>query len=123
MNNRAGIDEYGIFLIWTGIIVSLISFVAKSKVLSAISLILVAYALYRVLSKNTYQRLMENRNFKEKFLDPIRSELKIGKKNKKDKNYKYIKCPNCKQELRIPKNKGKIKVKCPKCQEKFDARS
>ncbi|EEI82035.1 MJ0042-type zinc finger domain-containing protein [Anaerococcus tetradius] len=123
MNNRAGIDEYGIFLIWAGIIVSLISFAISSKILSTISLLIVFYALFRVLSTNKYQRLMENRNFKEKFLDPIKSELKIKKKNKKDKTYKYIKCPNCKQELRIPKNKGKIKVKCPKCQHKFDARS
>ena len=84
---------------------------------------MVAYALFRVLSTNKYKRVAENRKFKEKFIDPIKSEIKTQKKNKKDKDFKYIKCPSCKQELRIPKHKGKIKVKCPKCEHKFDARS
>ena len=123
MNNRAGIDEYGIFLIWAGIILSVISYFAKSSVLSGLSMLLVAYAIFRALSTNKYKRVAENRKFKEKFIDPIKSKIKTQKKNKKDKDFKYIKCPSCKQELRIPKHKGKIKVKCPKCKHKFDARS
>lgn len=123
MNNRAGIDEYGIFLIWAGIILSVISYFVKSSVLSGLSLLLVAYALFRVLSTNKYKRVAENRKFREKIIDPIKSEINTQKKNRKDKDFKYIKCPSCKQELRIPKHKGKIKVKCPKCKHKFDARS
>ncbi len=123
MKNRVGIDEYGIFLIWAGIILSVISYFVNSSVLSGLSMLLVAYALFRVLSTNKYKRVAENRKFREKFIDPIKSEVKTQKKNKKDKDFKYIKCPSCKQELRIPKHKGKIKVKCPKCKHKFDARS
>lgn len=123
MNKRHGIDEYGIFLIWMAIAITLVSYLVNSSILNIFSLLTVAYAVYRVLSNNQYKRLMENRMFKEKFLDPIKNQVSIGKKNKKDKNFKYISCPSCKQELRIPKNKGKIKVKCPKCGNKFDARS
>ena len=123
MNKKHGIDEYGIFLVWVAIILTVISYFIKSSFLSIMPIIIVAYAVYRAFSKNQYKRLMENRLFKERFLNPIKRSLGLNKKKKRDKNYKYIKCPSCKQELRIPKNKGKIKVKCPKCSHKFDARS
>ena len=123
MNKKHGIDEYGIFLVWVAIIISVISYFTKSSILNIFSLIIVAYAVYRAFSNNQYKRVMENRMFREKFLDPMKKQFRIGKRKSKDKNYKYIKCPSCKQELRIPKNKGKIKVKCPKCSHKFDARS
>lgn len=123
MNKKHGIDEYGIFLVWVAIIITVISYFTKSSILNIFSLIIVAYAVYRAFSNNQYKRVMENRMFREKFLDPMKKQFRIGKRKNKDKNYKYIKCPSCKQELRIPKNKGKIKVKCPKCSHKFDARS
>lgn len=123
MNKRNGIDEYSIFLVWLAIIFSIIALFFKSDIFKIISLLVVIYAIFRVLSRNAYKRAFENRMFKEKFLNPIKDTFNISKKNKKDKNYKYIRCPNCKQQLRIPKNKGKIKVKCPKCGHKFDARS
>ena len=37
-----------------------------------------------------------------------------------DKEHKYLKCPKCKQEIRVPKGAGKIRITCPKCQEKFE---
>ena len=47
-------------------------------------------------------------------ISPIYSRLlKFASKDRK--NYIYFKCKNCKQELRIPKGKGKIKVICPHC--------
>lgn len=67
---------------------------------------------------------MENAQFKNSFLNPVKKSFKGFRKNTVgDKNFKYVECPSCNQKLRIPKKKGKIKVRCPKCGNKFDARS
>ncbi|MDO5047654.1 MAG: hypothetical protein Q4D88_03800 [Anaerococcus sp.] len=123
MNKRHGIDEYGIFLVWLAVAISILSFFLNNDFVKGLALVVFVYGLFRALSRNSYKRTYENRIFKEKLLNPIKKTLRLSKKNKKDKNYKYITCPNCKQDLRIPKDKGKIKVKCPKCGNKFDARS
>ena len=127
MNNKLNIDEFGIFLVWLGIISSLISYFAKSSFLYSLGFVFFIFAIFRAFSKNISKRRLENNWFKDKFLNPVKKSLagfKGGIKPKRDeKNHKYITCPTCGQKLRIPKQKGKIKVKCPKCGSKFDARS
>ena len=31
-----------------------------------------------------------------------------------------IKCPNCGQQVRVPRDKGRIRITCPKCHTQFD---
>lgn len=124
MKERHGIDELGIGLIWLGVIFTVISYFLKNSFFSALALAIVIFEVFRTLSKNEIQRNSENYVFKAKFLNPITSTFRSFKrKTVGDKNYKYIKCKNCGQELRIPKGKGKIKVKCPKCKESQEVRS
>lgn len=85
-----------------------------------IALIVIVY--YRMLSKNISARYSENRKFLE-ITANIRKPLKRIGNNISDKEYKYIECTSCKQELRVPKKKGKIKVTCKKCGNKFEVRT
>ncbi len=124
MEKKFNIDEYGIFLVWVGIIVSIISYFTKSSFLNYFGVISVLYAIYRFFSRNTAKRAIENRQFKNGFLNPIKKAFKGFKKDTVgDKDFKYVECPSCKQKLRIPKKEGKVKVRCPKCGNKFDSRS
>lgn len=124
MKDRFNIDEYGIFLIWLGIIFSLLAYFIHSSFLDTLALVNVFYALFRFLSRNKSKRIAENLQFKQKVLNPVKKSLKGFKKESiGDKNFKYVSCPQCGQKLRVPKKKGKIKVRCPKCETKFDARS
>lgn len=124
MNKRYGVDEFGIGLIWFAIAILGISYFTKSSFLSTFAMIIVAFEIYRTLSTNIIKRNSENYIFKLKFLNPVKSKLKKLKRTIiGDKNYKYITCKNCGQELRIPKGKGKIRVKCPKCKESQEVRS
>ena len=51
---------------------------------------------------------------------PIRAELQLLKLRWRDrKEYKYVRCDNCKNVMRVPKNKGRIKIKCRKCGNEF----
>lgn len=35
------------------------------------------------------------------------------------KTHRRFRCPQCGQEVRVPKGKGKIKIRCPKCGNEF----
>lgn len=37
--------------------------------------------------------------------------------------YCYYYCPSCKQQVRVPAGKGKVRVTCPRCGEKFETYS
>ena len=47
----------------------------------------------------------------------------INQKIQYKKQYKILKCPKCKQKLRVPRGKGKITVTCKRCSHEFHAKS
>lgn len=69
--------------------------------------------LYRFCSKKIYPRSNEN----QKFIQWI-AQIKDFFKGKKG-TYRYFKCPECKQKMRAPKGRGKIKVTCKNCHKQF----
>ena len=81
------------------------------------------YSLFRSFSRKIYKRQTENTRFmyKKNQIRRYLSSLKERWKNRKE--YRYIRCPKCKQKLRVPKNKGKIRVTCSTCGEKFIIKS
>lgn len=113
MKDRYGTDILNNIIIYFSLGFSLVNFFKKSNALTVTSLILFSIALFRMLSKNKRKRAMEQVKFFN-LISPIYSKLlKFASKDRK--NYIYFKCKNCKQELRIPRGKGKIKVICPHC--------
>ena len=104
-------DKLNSVLLWTGVVIVVISMFLPSGVLTLVlplvSYVLLGFAMWRMLSKNVYMRARENRRFLS-LLDRV-----------KDRDHRYFACPKCKQEVRVPKGKGKIAITCPKCREKF----
>lgn len=119
-----GVDFFSKTLIVFALILSLINLKFKNRVIEIITMILIVYfGIFRVFSVNKYQRMIENQKFAKavKPMTDFFEKYKIRALNSKDK--KYIKCPNCKKEMKIPRNKGKIKVTCPHCGHKFVKKS
>ena len=53
-------------------------------------------------------------------LNPVKNWFKSANQNfKAHQEYKYFKCPNCKQKLRAPRGRGKIQVTCQRCRHQF----
>lgn len=124
MNGKNGVDEYSVFLNWVSIFLLIISFLVKKRIWATLAMVIIIFSYYRVFSSNIIKRNSENYKFLITIWNPLKKHLKKFKRQTiGDKDHKYIHCPKCKQELRIPKNKGKIKIKCPKCGEKFNVRS
>ncbi len=120
MWGRYGVDQLNLSLLGAAVVVSLLGMILSRLLLIGpiASLVtgLLVYALlglyiFRVLSKNLDARRRENR----RFLSLFRGLL--------DRDNRYYRCPNCKQTVRVPRGRGKIKISCPKCSEKFIRRS
>lgn len=122
MQGRYGNDQFNTFLSYLNIILIAVMFFTKIPALAYIVLLLLAYQYFRLFSKNISKRYAENQKFLA-ITSPVRRFFTRTKRNVKDKDYKYIKCEKCNQELRVPTKKGKIKVTCKKCGHKFQIRT
>ena len=111
MSGRYGTDKLNLAILGLGIGLSLLNvflnFPVVNLVLVLSSYVLLGFALFRTFSRNTYKRYAENR----KFLGLVQ---KI-----KDRQHRYYNCPRCRQQVRVPRGKGKISITCPRCKERF----
>lgn len=123
MQGRYGFDTLNKFLIITVFILSLVSLfvfnIWARIIILVIELLLLGWFIFRLLSKNITGRLHENRIF-EKAFNPVKNFFVLSFKKIRDrKNYRYIKCPSCKAQLRVKNIKGVHTVRCPKCSNEF----
>lgn len=123
MIGRYGQDELGKFILFLALILLIINLFVKTAALSAGSLVLIGYSYYRAFSRDISARYAENKKFLST-VDPLRRKFSSSKtKYDNRKVYKYIRCPKCKFEMKVPKDKGKIRVTCKNCGEKFVIKS
>lgn len=123
MYGRYGFDQLGRALIIFSLAISLIASFTRFIPLYPLSYILLIVALFRILSKNIQKRSQENMVY-YKMTYAFRNKMKqiklslIG-----TKTHKYYHCPQCKQTIRVPRDKGKICITCPKCKREFVKRT
>jgi uncharacterized paraquat-inducible protein A len=67
-----------------------------------------------MFSRRLDQRRKENARFLS-ILRPLRQKFSSTLAHMKDKEHRYFRCPNCKQQMRVPRGKGRIQVTCRKC--------
>lgn len=111
MRGRYGTDKLNTAILVSGLIACVLCMLIRlpllNWILTVVSYVLMGWAIFRSLSRNTYKRYEENRKYL-RFLERIR-----------DREHKYFDCPRCRQSVRVPRGKGKISITCPKCREKF----
>lgn len=111
MMGRYGTDKLNMAILGAGIactvLTMLIPIAIVKLLLTALSYFFMILAICRTLSRNVYKRYEENRKYLL-FIQKV-----------KDKDHRYYNCPRCRQQVRVPKGKGKISITCPKCREKF----
>ena len=115
---RYGTDKLNLAMLIFGLILSLIGTLVFWPV-TLLADALYIWALFRTFSRNIPARQREYAAFL-RFWSPIESWLRARKvRFSQRKQYKYFKCPNCRQELRAPRGRGKIEVTCQKCHAVF----
>lgn len=122
MYGRYGTDQLNFALVILATLIIIINWFAGSRVLSLIYILILAYELYRIFSKNIYARRRENDIFL-KFWNPVKKWFSTRRtRHKERKYYRYRTCPRCKATLRLPAKKGKHTAKCPRCNTEFEVR-
>lgn len=132
-------DSVQIVIYCLYLLLVVVNWFARSRIISALLLVLLGITLFRVLSKNTFRRENEDRAVRE-WLFRMRdffqnqgrqAEIRKGeraakkekraveKERRKDKEHIYRECPECGATLRLPRKKGKHSVLCPRCGSKF----
>ena len=111
MSGRYGTDKLNMVLLTAGLICSLVGLFIPLPLLNLLcmllSYVLLGISIFRTFSRNTYKRYQENRRFL------------LWKQKLTDRQHRYYNCPRCRQQVRVPRGKGKISISCPKCKEKF----
>lgn len=123
MSGRNGMDELARFESGLVLVLLIISLFSRLGLLYIVALAVMIHMYYRMFSRNVSKRYEEN----QKFLNlQYNSTVEWNKKKKhfaQRKTYCFFKCPQCKQEVRVPRGHGKICITCPRCRTEFIKRT
>ena len=128
MYGRYGMDQFGRFLFILSLVFWTVSAILRWTPLYRAYLFfwllntaIYVVAFYRILSRNTLQRQVENERylrFREKMLPFIRG----GKEKLGTRDYIFRKCRFCGAKLRLKRVRGTHTTRCPKCGKTFRVR-
>ena len=118
MAGRYGGDQLNIALIVLYLILAVIAQITQLWIIWILEILLLAFCIFRILSRNVERRYRENIQFL-KLWNPIKGWFQSCMIRVKDKTHRYDHCPKCRNTLRVPKGKGKICITCPVCKTEF----
>jgi len=130
-HGRNGPDQLSMVLLIASFAATLLGRIAFQNFFSILASVLLVFGFFRMISRNVTRRRQENAWFLEKTKRFRRSGggghgAHAGTRPpnpprvKKDPNYRYFKCPQCKQNLRAPRGRGKVRITCSKCGRVFE---
>ncbi len=126
MVGRYGPDQLSFALLALSVVLILLSFFTRVGLFSSLALVVLILCYYRMFSRKFNTRYQENARFMRLwqpvsvwFLAPKRWLARTAVRFRDRKTHCYFKCPDCGQQMRVPKGKGKINITCPKCKASF----
>jgi len=122
MDGRYGSDQLGMALLGGYLVLYLLSRLLHSRLLSWLGLAVILWGFYRMFSRQIDRRRAENARFLEA-VGPLVRKYNVNKCRRQDKEHCYFKCPNCGQQLRVPKGKGKLCITCRNCGVSFEKKT
>ena len=123
MMGRNGVDELARFesiFVWVLLLESIFS---RMWIFDLLAMALIVHMYFRILSRDVSKRYDENQKYVNFRYNAVVKWDKKKKRIAQRRNYRFYKCPMCRQEVRVPKGHGKIQITCPKCRETFIKRS
>lgn len=122
MAGRYGNDQLNVTLMITYLILYLVSVLTRWNILYWVALVLVFVTLFRTFSRRVDQRRAENMKFLQ-LVRPFNRKVKNLRVRLQDREHRYFRCPHCKQQMRVPRGKGRITVHCRSCGTTFEEKS
>ena len=122
MTGRYGGDQLNLFLIGLYLVLYVVFLFSRLLVFELLGTVVLVFSLYRSLSRNLERRRAENARFLQT-VRPVWRRLSAFHTRAHDKEHRYFKCPNCGQQMRVPRGKGRITVHCRSCGAAFEEKS
>ena len=123
MIGRYGADQLTRPYLITALVLCIVSMFSKTGILYWVGVALLIYAYWRMMSKNISKRYEENQKYLNARYQATVKWNKTKTRFAERKIYRFYKCPQCSQKVRVPKGKGKICITCPKCRTEFVKKS
>lgn len=122
MVGRYGMDGLGQFLNIAAIVLLVLG-MFRLPLFYWLGLALVVVVYLRVFSRNTTKRIQENYAYYA-----LRGRITGWFKTRREhfaqrRTYRFYRCPQCRQQLRVPRGRGRISITCPKCHTEFIKKS
>lgn len=118
MYGRYGGDQLGMALLVLYGLLAVLGRVTGLALFNWAGLLVGIFGLIRILSRDFDRRRAENRRFLI-WWTPFKGRItSLWARIKGGRTHLYFRCPGCSNNLRVPRNKGKIEVTCPKCGQK-----
>ena len=122
MAGRYGGDQLNLFLIALYLVLYAVFLFTRLFAFELIGTALLVVSLLRTLSRDVEHRRAENARFLQ-IVRPIWRKWAGFRTRTHDKEHRYFKCPNCGQQMRVPRGKGRITVHCRTCGAAFEEKS
>ena len=119
MEGRYGPDQFGIFTLFAGLILSVLSGFIGLPVLGLLGTCLYIYTLFLLFSRNRSKRFAENQKYLSLSSDTKTKARQFVLRQKIRKDYKYFRCPQCKVLQRMKRGTGEKDITCAKCGHQF----
>ncbi len=122
MYGRNGADQLSLSTMWASIILWAVYLFSGWVIFYVLSMALIFYTLFRMFSRRLDKRRAENAKWLN-LVRPAARKFSSFRSRLHDKEHRYFRCPNCKQQMRVPRGKGRIQVTCRKCGITFEEKS
>ncbi|CAJ1230275.1 hypothetical protein [Lactiplantibacillus xiangfangensis] len=116
-------DTLNRFLTDLALLLIVISLFSRSIWLTPIAILLIVLNYWRLFSRKIYVQVAINRGFERIWLPLIRPLTKLKYQIVQHWRYRFFRCEECHQRIRIPRHHGHVRVTCPKCGHQFEART
>ncbi len=119
MYGRYGMDAFGNCIIWTAVVLMIVSWFVGGSILNTLALVLLVWGYFRIFSRNTQKRYQENCTY-YRYINKGKDFFKKQKSYMQQRKTHHIyQCPQCKQKIRIPRGKGRVAITCKRCGTEF----
>ena len=113
---RYGMDDLGKALLIASVICYALGALVKVGLFFSIGMFLFIYSVYRMMSKQHWDRGEENRKYNQ--------HVKLWRTRFQErKTSRIYMCKRCGKLIRVPKGRGKIQITCPHCGSKIIKRT
>ena len=126
MSGRYGGDAFSNFLSLAALVVVVLGLFVPGlfgMLLGWLGWAALIYSYYRIFSRNIPKRAAENRWFLAQRYAVHQRFASARTRFAQRKVYRYFRCPRCRQQLRVPRGRGRISITCPKCGTSFIKKS